>query len=172
MAQSKNHLNVTRPWGGSAVKWVLLMYPFVTLLRNKTSGSDKQHFLLHILKNENKEEFFMDNAFSPFELILKSILRKWLSQDAPSNVHLNKYGSYFKFIQLLLGDINLNPGPTTPIRNDMLWELLPFCNCSFSTEQMDYELHSLSQISNDSYNLFQERGTHFIRLNVNSLCLR
>ena len=41
----------------------------VSLLRNKISGSDKQHFLLHILKNEIMEEFLMDNAFFTFELI-------------------------------------------------------------------------------------------------------
>ena len=32
---------------------------------------------------------------------------------------LNKYGSYFKFVVLLSGNINLNPEPTTPKRNDL-----------------------------------------------------
>ena len=65
---------------------------------------------------------------------------------------LNKYESYFKFILLLSGDINLNPGPTTPKRNDILWELLPFHDCSFSTEGMDYQLDPLSLVSNDTWN--------------------
>ena len=56
------------------------------------------------------------------------------------------------------GDINLNPGPTTPKRNDMLWELLPFLNCSFSTEQIDYQIDSLPETSNDAWNMFQKRG--------------
>ena len=34
---------------------VLLMHLFVTLLINKTTGSDNQHFLFNTLKNENKE---------------------------------------------------------------------------------------------------------------------
>ena len=101
--------------------------------------------------------------------IEKNILRKLLSQDALSKVHLNKYGSYFKFILLLSGDINLNPGPTARKRNDILCELLPFHNCSFSTERMDYQLDPLSVVSNDAWNIFQKRGMHFIHLNINSI---
>ena len=97
----------------------------------------------------------------------KNILWKRLSQDALSKVHLNKYGSYFKFILLLSGDINLNPGPTAPKRNDILWELLPFHNCSFSTEPIDYQLDTLSVVSNDAWNIFQKRGMYFIHLNIN-----
>ena len=77
-----------------------------------------------------------------------------LSQDALSKVHLNKYGSYFKFMLLMSGDINLNPGPTTPKRIDILWELLLFHNSSFSTERMGYQPDSLSEISNDAWNIF------------------
>ena len=47
-------------------------------------------------------------------------------QDALSKIDLSKNGSYFKFILLLLGDINLNPGLTTPKRNDILWEIVVF----------------------------------------------
>ena len=68
-----------------------------------------------------------------------------------------------------MGDINLNPEPTTPKRNDILWEPLPFHNCSFSTEQMDYQLDSLSVVSNDTWNITEERGMHFIHLIINSL---
>ena len=93
---------------------VLLMHLFVTLLINKTTGSDNRHFFFNTLKNENKEEFLTYSTFCTLEQIEKNILRKRLSQDALSKVHLNKYGSYFKFILLLSGDINLNPGPTAP----------------------------------------------------------
>ena len=108
------------------------------------------------------------STFCTFELIEKNILWKRLSQDALPKVHLNKSGSYFKFILLLPGDINLSPETTTPKRNDKLWELLPFHNCSFSTEQMDYQLDSLSINNNDAWNIFQKRGTYFIHLNINS----
>ena len=148
---------------------VLLIHLFVTLLTNKTTGSENWHFFFNTLKNENKEEFSTCSAFCTFEQIQKNILRKQLSQDALSKVHLNKYGSYFKFILLLSGDINLNPGPTAPKRNDILWELLPFHNCSFSTERMDYQLDPLSVVSNDAWNIFQKRGMHFIHLNINSI---
>ena len=86
-----------------------------------------------------------------------------------TKVHLNKYGSYFKFILLLSGDINLKPGPTNPKRNDILWELLSFHNCSFSTEWIDYRLDPLSVFSNDAWSIFQRRGMHFIHLNINSI---
>ena len=137
---------------------LLLMYLLVTLLINKTPSMDNQYFLFNILKNENKEEFLMGSTFCISELIEESILRNRLSQDYLSKVHLNKYGSYFKFIMLRSGDINLNPGPTTPKRNDMLWELLPFLNCSFSTEQIHYQIDSLPETSNDAWNMFQKRG--------------
>ena len=145
------------------------MHLFVTLLINKTTGSDNRHFFFITLKNENKEEFLTYRTFYTFEQIEKNILRKWLSQDALSKVHLNKYGSYFKFILLLSGDINLNPGPTTPKRNDILWELLLFHNYSFSSERMDYQLDPLTVVSNDAWNIFQKRGAHFILLNINSI---
>ena len=121
------------------------------------------------MKNENKEEFLKGSTFLTFELTEKNILRKRLSQDALSRIHLNKYGSHLKFILLLLGDINLKPGRTIPKRNDILWELLPFYNCSFSTEWMDYQLDCLSAVSNDAWNIFQIRGMGFIHLNINSL---
>ena len=142
---------------------------FVTLLINKTTSSDNRHFFINTLKNENKEEFLTYSTFYPFEQIKQNILRERLSQDALSKVHLNRYGSYFKFVLLLSGDINLNPWPTTPKRNYILWELLSFHNCSFSCERMDYQLDPLSVVSNDTWNIFQKRGMHFIHWNINSI---
>ena len=45
----------------------------------------------------------------------------------------------------------------------------PFHNCSFSTERMDYQLDTLSVVSNDAWNIVQKRGMHFIHLNINSI---
>ena len=95
--------------------------------------------------------------------------RKRLSQDPLFKVHLNKSQSQFKFILLLSGDINLNLGPTALKRNYILRELIPFHNCSFSTEQMDYQFDPLSVVSNYAWNIFQKRGMHFIHLNINSI---
>ena len=59
------------------------------------------------LKNENKEEFLTYSQFCAFEQIGKNILRKWLFQDALSNVHLNK----FKFIlQVILQVYSITAG--------------------------------------------------------------
>ena len=99
---------------------VLLMHLFVTLLINKTTGSDNRHFFFNTLKNESKAEFITYGTFCTLEQIDINILRKRLSQDSLSKVHLNKYGSYFKFILLLSGDTNLNPGPTAPKRHDII----------------------------------------------------
>ena len=87
------------------------MWEFTTFLRN---------FLINILKNENIEELLMDNIFYFLDLTENSILWKQLTQDAASKVNLNKYGFYFRFILLLLDDINLKPEPTAPTKNVML----------------------------------------------------
>ena len=63
----------------------------------------------------------------------------------------------------------MNPGLTSPKRNDILWELLPFYNCSFSTERMDYQLDPLSVVSHNAWNIFQKRGMQFIHLNIDSI---
>ena len=148
---------------------VLLIHLFVKLFINKTTGSDNRHFLFNTLKNESKEEFLTYSTFCTLEQIEKNLLRKRISQDALYKVHLNKYESYFKFILLLSGDINLNFGPTALKRNYILRELIPFHNCSFSTEQMDYQFDPLSVVSNYAWNIFQKRGMHFIHLNINSI---
>ena len=62
------------------------MHLFVTLLINKTTGSDNRHFLLNTFKNENKEEFLTNSTFCTLEQIEKYILQKRLSQDALSKV--------------------------------------------------------------------------------------
>ena len=89
---------------------ILLIHLFVTLLINKTTGSDNWHFFLNTLKNENKETFLTYSTF----WTLEKIERKQLSQAALSKAHLNKYGSYLKFILLLSGDINLKPWTNYP----------------------------------------------------------
>ena len=46
---------------------ILLIHLFVTLLINKTNGSDKRHFFFNTMKNENKEEFLTDSTFCTLE---------------------------------------------------------------------------------------------------------
>ena len=70
------------------------------------------------------------------QAIGKTETKKILSYYALSKIHLRKHTSYFRFILLLSGDINLNPGPYTNIS--------PFSNSSFS---INYSRISLA--SND-----------------------
>ena len=79
----------------------------------KLSGSNNRHFLFNTLKNDNKEEFLTVSTFCTFELTEKTILWKLLYRDALSNIYLNKYGSYLKFILLLSVELSLNSGNTT-----------------------------------------------------------
>ena len=62
----------------------------------------------------------MGQYFLHFSANWKKFNTEKTSQDALSKVYLNKYGSYFKFILLLSGNISLKPGPSTPQRNDIL----------------------------------------------------
>ena len=50
---------------------VLLMHLFVTILINKTTGSDNRYFFFNTLKNENKEEFLTYCTFCTLEQIEK-----------------------------------------------------------------------------------------------------
>ena len=56
---------------------VLLLHLFVTLLINKTTGSNNQHFFFNTLKNENKY-LLTYSTLCTFEQIEKNILRKRL----------------------------------------------------------------------------------------------
>ena len=52
---------------------VLLMHQFVTLLINKTTGSDNRHFFFNKLENENKE-FLTYSTFCTLEQIEKKYI--------------------------------------------------------------------------------------------------
>ena len=49
------------------------MHLFVTLLINKTTGSDNRHFFFNTLEKENKEEFSTYSTFCTLEQIEKNI---------------------------------------------------------------------------------------------------
>ena len=73
----------------------------------------------------------MGSIFYIFELTEKIyITETTISQYALSKVQLNKYGSYFKFILLPSGDINLNPGPTNQLTQK---EVIRYVNVFVST---------------------------------------
>ena len=82
------------------------------------------------------------------QAIEKSKTTKFLSYYALPKIHLHKHKSYFKFILLLSGDINLDPGPNANV--------LPFSNESFSND----ESQIFSSSDDGNFNSFsKERST-------------
>ena len=69
--KSKN--SVGRKCSQLKVLKVLLMHLFVTLLINKTTGSNNRHFFFNTLEKGNKEEFLRYSTFCTLEQIEKNI---------------------------------------------------------------------------------------------------
>ena len=62
-----------------------------------------------------------------------SFLRCQLSYFPLANIRLHRYDSFFRFILLLSGDININPGLTTITNNSIPLSTLPFRTCGEPT---------------------------------------
>ena len=93
---------------------------------------------------------------------MKLRLTKSLSYYALSKHHLHKHKSYFRFILLLSGDINLNPGPNA--------DALPFSNEGFSSDKS--QIFSGSDDGNLNFKkwaVFKRKGLHFVHISINSL---
>ena len=69
------------------------------------------------------------NFFEILDVTKSSFLRCQLSYFALENFRLHRYVSFFMFILLLSGEININPGPTTVNNNKFPLNALPFYNC-------------------------------------------
>ena len=73
------------------------------------------------LKEQESRYIFNSDSYLMMQVIEKSETTKFLSNYALSKVHSLKHKSYFRYILLLSGDINLNRGPNTdagPFSND------------------------------------------------------
>ena len=64
-----------------------------------------------VLKCQDSKEMFSKDSYLTMQAIGTTETKKILSYHALSEIHLCKHKSYFRFIFLLSGDINLNPGP-------------------------------------------------------------
>ena len=82
------------------------------------------------------------------QAIEKSKTKKFLSYYALPKIHLHKHKSYFKFILLLSGDINLDPGPNANV--------LPFSNESFCND----ESQIFSGSDDSDYPLFHSQSLY------------
>ena len=99
-----------------------------------------------------------------------SFLRCQLSYFALAKIRLHRYHSFFRFILFLLGDINVNSGPTTVTNNIIPLNNLPFHNHGepFMTSGCNslgcYKAHD-----NSKWKIFKKKGLHNSHLNINSL---
>ena len=73
-------------------------------------GSFNQKIIFEVLKEQEYSDIFNNDSYLMMYAIEKSKTTEFLSYYALSKVHLHKNKSYFRIIQLLSGDVNLNPG--------------------------------------------------------------
>ena len=73
-----------------------------------------------------------------------------------------------KVLLILSWHINLNSGPVHEIQNENLLHVLPFHDCNFSGDDFYYNPNRENESMNE-WNVFKQRGVHFIHMNINSL---
>ena len=83
-----------------------------------------------ILKTQN---LFLINFLEMLDITQNSFLKFQFSYYTFSNIQSHRYDSFFRFILLLLGDINVNPGQTTLNNNKIPLNTPPFYNCNEPT---------------------------------------
>ena len=98
---------------------------FIVLLFLQKCNKMKINF--EVLKEQESRHIFNTDSYLIMQATEKSETTKFLSYYALSKVYLHKHKSYFRYILLLSGDINLNPGPNA--------DALPFSNESFSNDE-------------------------------------
>ena len=113
-----------------------------------------------VVKYQDSKKIVSKDSYLSMQAIGKTDTKKILYYYALSKIHLRKHKSYFKFIILLSGDINLNPRPYTdvnPFSNNSLGDInlnpgsytdsIPFCN---SCSSINYSWISLASNDEDS----------------------
>ena len=89
---------------------------------------------------------------------------------ALANIQLHRYDSFGWFILLLLGNINVTPGPVTVNNNSIPFNTLPFHNCSEPT--MPSECNSsgcYKAYDTSKWKIFKNKELHILHLNINNL---
>ena len=115
-----------------------------------------------ILERQDSWEVFDKDSYFAMQDIAKNETKKILSYYALSKIVLRKYKFYFRYILLLSGDINLNPGPFT--------DTFPFSNSSFSGSESRFHLGSNDEnLDTEKWTNFKKKGRYFIHININSL---
>ena len=136
---------------------------FLILSFNKIKQAKETRMSYNNIKNKiflNGDTRFNTNSF----------LRCQLSYFPLANIRLHRYDSFFRFILLLSGDININPGPTTVTNNSIPLSTLPFRTCGEPT--MPSKVKSLGCCkahNNSKWKIFLRKGLHILHLNINSV---
>ena len=105
---------------------------------------------------------FDKDSYFVMQDIAKNETKKILSYYALSKIVLCKHKFYFRYILLLSGDNNLNPGPFT--------DTFPFSNSSFSDSESKFHLGSNDEnLDTEKWTHFKKKGLRFIDININSL---
>ena len=73
--------------------------------------------------------FFSINILEIIDLVRDSFLRCRLSYFSLGQIRLHRYGSFFRFTLLLLGNLNVNPASTTVNDNSIPLMILLFHVC-------------------------------------------
>ena len=101
------------------------------LLFNKTKQAKETRMSYN---NKKKHHFFFSINISKIQdSTWNSFLRWYLSYFALENIRLHRNDSFFRIILLLLGDINVSPGPTTVTNSNIPLNTLPHHNHGDST---------------------------------------
>ena len=117
---------------------------------------------LEVLERQDSREVFDKDSCFFMQDIAKNETKKILSYYALSKIVLRKHKFYFRYILLLSGDINLNPGPFT--------DTFPFSNSSFCGSESRFHLGSNDEnLDTEKWTNFKKKGLHFIHININSL---
>ena len=111
-------------------------------------------FLVTVLKAQT---FFSMNFLEILDITKNSFLRCELLYFALANIRLHRNDSFSRFILLLLGDINVNPGPTTVNNNKIYLNTLSFYNCHEPTAPSECNSFADNkEHDNSKWNIFKK----------------
>ena len=130
------------------------IYLLVLLLLQKCN---KMKTVFEVLREQEYRDIFNTDSYLMMQAIEKSETTKFLSYYDLSKVYLHK--SYFRFILLLSGDINLNPGPNA--------DAFPFSNENFSNDKS--QIFSGSDDGNlnfEKWAVFKKKGQHISFISI------
>ena len=139
---------------------------FIILLFNKIKKTEEKRMSYNNIKNN----FFLINVLEIQDSTRNSFLTCQILYFALAIFRLHRYDSFFRFLLLVLGDINVSTGLTTVTNNSIPLNTLPFHDCGEPTMPSEcnssgcYKAHE-----NSKWNIFKTKGLYIVHWNINSL---